>query len=122
MDDLKTLFRDAIIATNSKKYWSESLVDRCICEAALFEDKLEEILETKLKYGFEFTYSDIIQELEPNTPKIEYERRREEGAMEMFLDIIEIYKTSNNQDEVQIRIKPIIEKLKEKGYWEEKYE
>ncbi len=73
MDDLKTLFRDAIIATNSKK-------------------------------------------------KIEYERRREEGAMEMFLDIIEIYKTSNNQDEVQIRIKPIIEKLKEKGYWEEKYE
>lgn len=123
MDDLKTLFRDAIIATNSKKYWSESLVDRCICEAALFEDKLEAILETKLKYGLEFTYSDIIQELEPNTPKIEYEeKRRDEGAMEMFLDIIEIYKTSNNKKEIQNRMKPIIAKLKERGYWEEKYE
>jgi len=114
------LFKNAIIATESQKFWSKDLMNEVIVRAKEYgtEDKLINALERFKEIGESFKYIDISNEIKKqklNTPLIT--EKKEQADIEIIELILNIFKTAKSEDEAFEALMPVYNLLKRKNLW-----
>jgi len=114
------LFKNAIIATESQKFWSQDLMNEIIVRAREYgtEDKLINALERFKEIGEGFKYIDISNEIKKqkhNAPLIT--EKKEQADLEIIELILKIFKTAKSEDEAFEALMPIYNLLKSKNLW-----
>ena len=121
---LKEKLKSAIVATGSRSYWNEDLIDD-FCEKYKYYDvnKIVEILEDKIIIGIEFRYSDLLKDIRDIQKEQNEQKYITCNYASMNKDHFEIlnyvFNNAKNIDEMFTMLEPLRLWLKENHYWRE---
>jgi len=118
---LKEKLKSAIIATGSRAYWNEQLIDE-LCEKYKYYDvnKIVEILEDKIAIGNEFKYSDLLRSIREEVKETKaIECNYAKCTADHFAILNYAISNAKTVNEFYTILEPLRLWLKENHYWSE---
>lgn len=116
---LKEKLKSAIIATGSRNYWNEHLIDE-FCEKFKYYDqsKITEILEDKIAIGEEFKYSDLLRSIREEIKETKAIVCNYANCTKDHLEILNYaFNKARTADELYTILEPLRLWLEENHYW-----